>query len=221
MASSYLSPLITPKQIWRREWYYLGYGGDNSHRDSIPYGDLTLKHSVTCTDCYSDVMFVDFNKHKRNCVNESQGCNWAYLCKDHSKHLNINPDDHKWLDGCDHTIIKCIYCPICKPAKRCEIKRKLENNLEEKDFRLVLSMVWEARSRWYNIGLELGISVETLDCIRQNDRDDAEKCFIDMIKRWLQSDEVEDKSFKAMSTALKSPLVGREQVAEELEKSML
>ena len=223
MASSELSPLIAPKHKWRREWYYLGYSSDHfPDHDLIPCGGLKLKHNylgVTCTDCYNKIMFVDFSKHRRTCFNEGQGCNWAYLCKEHSKHLNVSPNERNWLDGCDYTEVRCIYCPMCEPAKRYEIKKKLEDNLEEKDFRLVLAMVWEARSKWYNIGLELGISSETLECIRANDRDDTEKCFVDMIKRWLQSDEVENKSFKALVRALKSPSVGREQVAEDMEKS--
>ena len=225
MASSPSVVRIAPSQKWRREWYYLDYDAyecDHVHRDWMLYGESKTKQDyvpVKCTDCSNDVMFADFDMHRRTCSNKLQGCEWAELCKEHLKHLNTSPDEYNWLDGCDYAKINCVYCNLCEPAERREIKGRLENSLEERDFRLVLAMTWDARSKWCNLGLALGVSAETLDIIRQNCEGDAEKCFVDMISRWIKSDDVGDKSFKAISRALALTSVGRQREAEDMEKS--
>ena len=79
----------------------------------------------------------------------------------------------------------------------------------------VLEAVWEARSKWYNIGLKLGISPGTLDSIGKANNQNPDDCLTAMIKDWLRSGRPEP-SWTELAKALKSPMVGYAQLAEQL-----
>ena len=79
----------------------------------------------------------------------------------------------------------------------------------------VLESVWEARVKWYNIGLKLGISVGTLDSISKANNQDPDDCLTAMIKDWLKNGKPKP-SWAAVAKALKSRMVGYAQLAEEL-----
>ena len=78
----------------------------------------------------------------------------------------------------------------------------------------VLEAVWEARSEWYNIGLKLGISAGTLDSIEATGQNPG-RCLTAMIKDWLKNGKPKP-SWAAAANALKSPMVGYAQLAEQL-----
>jgi hypothetical protein len=83
------------------------------------------------------------------------------------------------------------------------------------NLRDVLKAVWEARSKWYNIGLELGISAGTLDSISKTANQNPDDCITAMIKDWLRNEKPKP-SWAAVANALKSPMVGYAQLAKEL-----
>jgi hypothetical protein len=74
--------------------------------------------------------------------------------------------------------------------------------------------VWEARSKWYNIGLKLRISAGTLDSIEATSQN-PDKCFTTMIKDWLKNGKPKPL-WAAIANALKSPMIGYAQLAEQL-----
>ena len=78
----------------------------------------------------------------------------------------------------------------------------------------VLEAAWKARVKWYNIGLKLGISADNLDSIEATSQN-PDKCFTTMIKDWLRNGRP-TPSWAAVANALKSPMVGYAQLAEEL-----
>ena len=78
----------------------------------------------------------------------------------------------------------------------------------------VLEAVWEARSKWYNIGLKLGTSPGTLDSIKAANQN-PDDCITAMIKDWLNNGKPRP-TWAAVAKALKSPMVGYAQLAEEL-----
>ena len=87
-------------------------------------------------------------------------------------------------------------------------------HLTIKDLRKVQRAAWDARTKWFNIGLELEIDPETLDTIKR-DNSDTEDRFRAMLTTWLKT--VDPKpSLAALAKALRSPTVGREQLANEL-----
>ena len=79
----------------------------------------------------------------------------------------------------------------------------------------VLEAVWEARVKWFNIGLKLGISVGTLNAIKKNNSQDPDDCLTAMLEYWLNNGKPKP-SWAAVANALKSPMVGYAQLAEEL-----
>jgi hypothetical protein len=79
----------------------------------------------------------------------------------------------------------------------------------------VLEAVWEARSKWYNIGLKLRISPGTLDSISKAANQNPDDCLTAVIKDWLKNGKPKP-SWEALAIALKSPMVGFAQLAEQL-----
>ena len=79
----------------------------------------------------------------------------------------------------------------------------------------VLKTVWEARVKWYFIGLELGISPGTLKAIKKNNNQDPDECLTAMLEYWLNNGKPKP-SWAAVAKALKSPMVGNAELAEKL-----
>ena len=78
----------------------------------------------------------------------------------------------------------------------------------------VLKTVWEARSKWYYIGLELGISPGTLNAIKKNNNQDPDDCLTAMLEYWLNNGNPKP-SWAQLAKALKSPMVGCAQLAKK------
>ena len=72
---------------------------------------------------------------------------------------------------------------------------------------------WEARVEWYNIGLGLRISPDDLDTIKADQRD-TKPCYMEMLKVWLRTKP--HPSWLKLAEALRSPLVGNEDLADKL-----
>ena len=71
---------------------------------------------------------------------------------------------------------------------------------------LKVNEVWERRSMWYNIGLNLHIKSGTLDAIRHNCHHQCEDCLREVLKEWLK--QVEPRpTWDALQEALNLPSV--------------
>ena len=165
------------------------------------------------------------------------------------EHLNIECTEESWLDGCQNVKIKCIKdsceetlerqlmkehfesshpssesqegIDYDKPGemeqKLKEIKEKrLRDQFEEKHLGFILTIAWDAHDKWPDIAEELGMKLEP-SVFKGNSE---EGCFARMINLWLTSGEGE-KCGQVLVDALKSSNVGREDVAESVEKSKL
>ena len=77
----------------------------------------------------------------------------------------------------------------------------------------VMVAAWEARVEWYNIGLSLRISPDDLDTI-QKDQHNTKPCYMEMLKVWLRKRP--HPSWSKLAEALRSPLVGYEDLADRL-----
>ena len=82
------------------------------------------------------------------------------------------------------------------------------------DLASVLTAVWKGRSEWYNIGLLLGLPVETLDTIGETNHCDAEKCFRETLKEWLKQSE--HPSWSDLAGALRAEPVGLKYLVKKL-----
>lgn len=72
----------------------------------------------------------------------------------------------------------------------------------------VFNSVYPARCRYYNIGLNLGIDIGTLEAIKHDERDQSDPCLSTLLKYWLHNITNPLPSWKALSDALRAPNVG-------------
>jgi hypothetical protein len=91
--------------------------------------------------------------------------------------------------------------------------------LDIRDLYVICSNFWEARNKWFNIGLGLNLEESDLEAIRQTNRDNVDDCFRDMLRKWLRT------SLRPMQSTLiivlRDKTVGFNQLAEELERKSL
>ena len=83
------------------------------------------------------------------------------------------------------------------------------------DLASVQRAVWEGRAKWYNIGLELGLTAGTLDSIKLANQGDPDHCIRETLKNWLGRNDLRP-SWSDLAKSLKAPSVGHGQLAEEL-----
>ena len=86
--------------------------------------------------------------------------------------------------------------------------------LEELDHAFQLDELVNVRERWYLLGLQLKVSTKKLDRIRAQ-FPDPEDQLPEMLKTWLTTGD--NTSWKALTDAVKSRIVGGYQIADYLE----
>lgn len=85
------------------------------------------------------------------------------------------------------------------------------------DLKIVRAAVWEARTQWMNIGIELNILKTDLDAIKMtNEGGNPGDCLTEMLSLWLKQVNP-SPTWTALITALKQPTVGLEQLAKQIE----
>ena len=82
-----------------------------------------------------------------------------------------------------------------------------------KDLSKVQKAAWDARPKWYNIGLELNIDPGTLDSIEGSNKGIDDR-FRVMLTTWLKMIDP-TPTWEALAEALRSPIVGHEQLAKQ------
>ena len=85
------------------------------------------------------------------------------------------------------------------------------------DLSEVLTELFPARTKWYNIGLKLAVPVETLESIKSKNREEPGDCLREMLLRALRSSTPE-LTWKRIIEVLSSAVVGQEQLAKSLEE---
>ena len=80
------------------------------------------------------------------------------------------------------------------------------------DLLIVLKTLREIRAKWHNFGLELRISPDDLEAIKIRSND-PEECFKEMLSIWLKRENPKP-TWSTLVNALRSPMVGYEQLAE-------
>ena len=147
------------------------------------------------------------------CRNKREGCTWngsEYELENHLNTKNLTKDN--WLKGCEHTIVKCIYCHG-EEKKRHQYTSGLKTALTVNDLNDVLNTAWLASDEWYNIGLTLGIKFTTLKVINMEERK-SEDCLRRVLEEWLKT--AGEKTWEMLQEALKDVKVGCAGVAEDV-----
>ncbi len=78
----------------------------------------------------------------------------------------------------------------------------------------VLQLLYSARTKWYNIGLVLGLNPHDLNSIRGED----DECLRRVLEMWLQMSESLQPTWQSLLEALRSEIVRHEHTAQEIEK---
>ena len=86
-----------------------------------------------------------------------------------------------------------------------------------RDLKTVCKAVWDARTKWLDIGLELDLNITDLNAIRAEYRGDIGMCFMEMLTLWLKQVDP-PPTWSAMIDALKEPIIGFEHLGEEVER---
>ncbi len=84
-------------------------------------------------------------------------------------------------------------------------------------FRDVQNKLWTVRSKWFNLGIELGLYLDDLEVIRRDHRYIDEQ-FPRMIRTWLERREPKP-TWQAIIAALQECTVDEEGVADDLTKA--
>lgn len=86
-------------------------------------------------------------------------------------------------------------------------------------FKSVWNKIWEARSKWQNIGIELDLEKNDLDAINATHGSDTDACFREMLSLWLKQTR-SLPTWSKLIRALKRPAVGFQRLAEDIEKKL-
>ena len=101
-----------------------------------------------------------------------------------------------------------------------DIEGELGGLLEESEVLELLKKFGFSEKRWFDLGLALGLSKDTLDAIKANHPQDTRQCLIECLSKWLKrADNVDSKggaTRDSLSTGLRS--INENTVAEKLDK---
>ena len=110
----------------------------------------------------------------------------------------------------------CIYLNYCIY----NLFLKGQGRLSTKDLMVVQSELWDARSKWRNIGIQLHMKIEDLEAIGEKYLYAPDACFTDCITTWLRQTNP-PPTWTALINALRSRPVGFQEMAEGLEGKYL
>ena len=76
-------------------------------------------------------------------------------------------------------------------------------------------VVAEIPAKWHHVAIQLGLSIDECDAIKKNDNNCDDR-FMAVFREWAKGSH-EPFSWSTLITALKSPGVGRSELAEKLQ----
>ena len=88
------------------------------------------------------------------------------------------------------------------------------NSLTLESLNLVSNQTWEARTKWFYIGLELKLNPSDLEAIKVANSNEPDNCFTNMLSVWLRNDNA---TWAALIDALKSKKVNHLYLAKSIE----
>ena len=84
--------------------------------------------------------------------------------------------------------------------------------LHKDDLKEVRDFLFEIRLKWFNLGLEVGVKVEDLEEIKQNNKDFGDR-LLEMLNKRLKF--VEQLTWKTLAEALRAKAIDENQLAAE------
>ena len=90
--------------------------------------------------------------------------------------------------------------------------------LTSSDLKDIINSVWEARAKWFHIGIQLNMNVSVLEAIKSNHHDQLDACLTAMLTEWLKQTDPEP-NWEGLVTALKNPTVGCGHLADAIQRT--
>ena len=90
--------------------------------------------------------------------------------------------------------------------------------LTSSDLKDIINSVWEARAKWFHIGIQLSMNVAVLEAIKSNHHDQLDACLTAMLTEWLKQTDPKP-NWEALVTALKNQTVGCGHLADVIEST--
>ena len=147
-------------------------------------------------------------------------CGWKGPLGEHDRHLNIDPADDQWLNGCPTVTVTCIHC---KKWNTFQSKRSffLTNQYLEKTFSIskldaIYKITIEVQNLWHEVGVALGLKKAKLKTIGQRCSDDSSR-YQELIKEWIQSSN--GANWRKLLCAFKSSNVQAAALSKKVERS--
>ena len=85
------------------------------------------------------------------------------------------------------------------------------------DLRTVQGTLWDAKCKWYNLGLDFSLDESSLDAIKVNCQE-VEDRFGEILSKWLKS---VTPSWKALVKALRAPTMDLPHIASKIESKYI
>ena len=80
------------------------------------------------------------------------------------------------------------------------------SKLNDNDLRTIQKYMWDARSKWFNIGIQLSVTIGDLEAIKKENRDCGE-CLTQVLLTWLRKGSP-TPTWQSLITTMKAPAVG-------------
>ena len=84
------------------------------------------------------------------------------------------------------------------------------------DLKVVQHSMWDARTKWFNLGLQLNVKPTSLVAIQQNNKEHTDACMNEMLIMWLNQSNP-PPTWSSLVAALKQSTVGLGQLADSIE----
>ena len=94
----------------------------------------------------------------------------------------------------------------------CIVSITISNPSGEASLRTILNSISTLTADWFNLGVALGLSYDTLKTIESNYRD-ARRCQTEMVMAWLHMKDNTQPSWQALASAVSSPFINRIEIA--------
>ena len=85
------------------------------------------------------------------------------------------------------------------------------------DLNVVQNSSWDARAKWFNLGLQLNVKPSSLEAIQHKNKDHPDDCMTEMLILWLKQSNPRP-SWSSLVAALKQQTVGQEDLADRIER---
>ena len=86
---------------------------------------------------------------------------------------------------------------------------------------MIKNELWDARTKWKDLGDELKMSRGSLDSIAIVQRDDPGNCFRDMLAEWLRGSGNPPRIWPTIEGALRSQAVSRGDLADKIKNKFV